>query len=292
MQPSSFAHHRGKNMNLFRCFIAELKKYTQNLWFPIAVIASTLLCFFSVVYSDPFAGETYTVWNLIAEFSKDEMIFMGENLCAYEVFFMASGEAQTMLIPILVSLPFAIPMALERRTGNLRYSLLRCGTRRFCGANLLAAMSTGGLVLSLSAILFGFAGTFFFPGLADYGRVFDMGCFVSIIQRVAGLFLHGCGAVLLAYLLTFLTTNYYLIVCVPFLIEFLAERTVNWAFEKYLFSCGIYDNWFNCLLPGTLYGVSWRSVTANTALIVYIFLAFGVLLICIGIMERRIDRAV
>lgn len=279
-------------MDLFRCFRAEFKKFTQNPWFLICVLAATLLCFFSVVYSDPFAGETYTVWNLIAGFSKEEMIFMGEALCAYEVFFMASGEAQTMLIPILVSLPFAIPMALERRTGNLRYSLLRCGTRRFCRANLLAAMTAGGSVLSLSAILFGLAGMFFFPGLTDYGRTFDMGCFTSIIQRVAGLFLHGCGAVLLAYFLAFLTTNYYLIVCVPFLIEFLAERTVNWAFEKFLFSYGIYDNWLACLLPGALYGVPWRSATAITALVVYVFLSFGVLMISIGIMERRIDRAV
>lgn len=145
--------------------------------------------------------------------------------------------------------------------------------------------------MSLGAVLFGLAAAAFFPNPAAFDLTLNAQHVNAILQHLAGQFLTGCGASLLAYLLAFLTTNYYLIVCVPFLTEFLAERTADWAFSHYLFSYEIYENWFTCLLPTRLYGVPWASPMSLVCLAVYILLAVLILLIVIGITERRADRA-
>lgn len=278
-------------MKLILCFLTELKKFTWNSWFLFSVIAAATLSFFAVIYEDLWTKTAYTVWDMLMTYSKDELVSFGASLSSYEVFFKGSSQAQSMLLPILASLPFAIPMALERRTGSLRYSLIRCGTRCFCGANLLSAMTAGGFVMSLGAVLFGLAAAAFFPNPAAFDLTLNAQHVNAILQHLAGQFLTGCGASLLAYLLAFLTTNYYLIVCVPFLTEFLAERTADWAFSHYVFSYEIYENWFTCLLPTRLYGVPWASPMSLVCLAVYILLAVLILLIVIGITERRADRA-
>ena len=278
-------------MKTFHCFLTEIKKYTINHWFAISVMAAYVLSFFSVVYEDPFVGKTYTVWEIMTKFSKSDIVNISEELSAYNVFFKSFNDAQSMLYPILVSLPFSIPLALERKTGNLRFSIIRCGIRSYCIGNLLAAMITGGLIMALSSILFGLSEYLFFPALSNWGHMVNFNDILAIFQRLAGLFMVGCTGTLAAYLLSFFTTNYYLIICIPFLLEFLAERISNWAFEHFLFSQGIYDNWFACILPSALYSAPNLSSTGLIALGIYLLLTLIIAVLCITIMERRVDCA-
>lgn len=279
----------GEIMKTLRCIGAELKKFTYNLWFLMCVLAVAALSFFTVVYQDTIQDQELTAWDMATQYTQEELIAFGESLSSYEVFLSESGEALLMLVPILTAAPFAIPMALERRTGNIRFALIRCGGRRYCTANLIAAILTGGLVMLLGRALFGVLAGLLFPHLGDFSLAFDMECLQTVCLRLLGQFLFGGGSILATYLLTYVTTNYYLTICVPFLLDYVMGMVVNWAGGQF-WSMGIYDNPLNVLLPDYLQGVSYLTTAGLQCLAVYSAFALLVLACGITVLERRSDR--
>lgn len=277
-------------MKTLRCIGAELDKFVRNLWFPMCVLAVAALSFFTVVNrGEAFPQEELTIWDIVTKYSKEEVVAFGPGMSSYQVIVNGAGEALTMLVPVLAAAPFAIPMALERRTGNLRFSLIRCGRRRYCAASLTAAVLTGGFVMLLGRAVFAALAGLLLPGPWDFGEAVGPEYVLTVIRQLLGYALYGGGSTLAAWLLSWVTTNYYLSLCVPFLLDYILGKAIDWA-GGVLWTMGYHENPLIALLPDYMQTVPWLAPMGLACLAVYAALGLLALTCGMAILERRTDR--
>lgn len=263
------------------------KRYVFSVYFAACVCCVTMLCFFTVIWSDLERG--YTVVDMLTTFSKTELLELGVEFSGCNVFLYSIGESLTMTVPLLAAIPGIIPFSLERRSGCIRFTLLRCGCRSYCAATLFAAMLTGGLVLLVGYGLYGAAVGVFFPSLSDHAQALDWNCLLQIIKKLLSLFCYGAGSVLLSYILATITTNYYLSVCIPFLTDYIAGPVLNWLGERYF---DIFNNPLLFIRTESLQGIPYFTERGLRSLGLYLVLTGLVLWVCMILTERRSDRGV
>lgn len=229
-----------------------LKRVWKNKIYWLAVLSALVLLLCSVIYTEPMTGESFTFLTL---FYKEEMqerlgygaislrtIFMGYNIHNY----------LSMFAPIIVG----VPCILNQRTE--RFVLFRGSKNGYFFSKYLSNLVLGGAILVLAQGLFVLSGV----GLVQYLTVVKEMSITPeplwdsyMAQRFWDIFCDGVLNAIPGIVLAEFIRNKYLILCVPFVWNYLMDMFViglipfevreyilpeqNWiAFVLVLAACG------------------------------------------------------
>ncbi len=276
-------------MRLLRSTASHVKNNCFSGCFLLCLVCTAAVSFFTIATMDE-----DTVFELIVSRFWGEEI-SGDGLSVLNLFLQSLGDNLEMLVPVLAAFPFVLPFTVKHRTGNVRFEMSRSGRTRFCVSHLMAAAATGGLVLSLGYLLYGVLLIPFFPLTVATDEAAAMSVLIGILRKLVGLFLYGGGSALFAYLLVFLSDNMYIILCLPFLINYIVGYLLDWLgtkfFAVYIPEMDMYfvDNPLMFVQTSYLQGAVWLTAAGLRSLAFYLVLALLLLLAARVILELRGD---
>lgn len=223
----------------------ELKKVFMGYGFWAAVGITAVLCFTTVIYTDD-RNKEYSVIQVLW-FGRQWML-KDVSYCSLYVFLRSSYSKLSMFIPIIAAFPFIPLFCDERKSGFIRYNILRIGKTRYNFSKFAAAVVGGGCAVALGYIIFGgIAAILFPPGnayLPEYMEEYtslittsgqnvftplynQIGEIAIIFSYVLEIFLYGAVASLPAFVLSSFVKNKYLILCIPFMLKYIWDMTLT-----------------------------------------------------------------
>ncbi len=225
-------------MNLFRATLTAVRKNLTSAVFWGCGALTVVICLCGSVYKDVQTDISYTVFTAIMQISRQEMCQLPE-LSFYNVLQNASGGWLPMFIPILAALPVMVQVC-DESEGLVRMAITRSDRISFFASRVFTGMLVGGLSILVGYLVFAGIIYVFFPRMGEYPAQ-NQEYFASIFKnnspfganwgegqwmllRLLEVFLYGAVWALPALLCTVVTVNKYLVVCLPFLVKYLADQ--------------------------------------------------------------------
>jgi len=281
-------------LNLIKPLKCDFSKTLISTGFLAAVIVTFLLCFTESVYVDTSDMRSFSAFESLFRFKRSFMESQ-TSFCSLSVYKSALGGYSAMFLPILASFPFVFSQSTERNSGNIRFSIFRKSRLKYYCSKFVCAALSGGICVMLGVLLFGIFSFIAFPGLRHY-QYLDLsfyapnGVFAEIMKKLMSSFIYGCASTLPGFFLSSFCRNRYIILCVPFLTQFIRTTAINKILSNtqdseiyqkvFPFQCNA-PSWIPYLKAGAeLY--STLAVTLISAVLMF----FGYIII----MERRTDK--
>lgn len=222
-------------MKSLRC---DLNKTIINSGFIGAVFITFILCFTAYAYIDGATNKTYSVFEALFTLDKN-IIQTNSDFASIFIFRKAMSGYITMFLPIIVAFPFMVSFCAERNNGLMRFTITRIGKYEYYFSKFFASFISGGLAVLIGTIIFGLISVIIFPGLSSYNLSPDElegllpeGITVTVIKTLASAFFYGAVSTLPAFLLSSFCKNPYLITCIPFLLTYIWNTTLEKLISK------------------------------------------------------------
>lgn len=182
-----------------------LKRIFQNKMVWLSVLTAILLLMCTVVYRDDLSGKTYTFFSLFYDREVQEAL-QGGMISLYALFTGVDAGYLWMFCPILAGIPGVINNRTERLV------IFRSSKNGYCFSKLFSTLFAGGLILLFAYVGFlvicmAVAGEFFWDGF--------------VTKKLFSTFFFGMYSALPGVLLLEFVRNKYLILCVPFVLNYL-----------------------------------------------------------------------
>lgn len=212
----------------------ELEKIIMGSGFWLCIFCTFLLCLTADVYEDIQTGRKYSAAEAVITFSESEMAEEWR-FCSREVIGRGIGGWLPFFLPIAAAFPGIPLLCDEYRTKYVRYEIQRAGKRTFYAARLAAVFLGGALAVTAGYALFSLAACLVFPKPLELSPValqnyqFMAGGsealsgipFLRYVLKILGcVFLAGGLSALPAAVLTGLSLNKYIVLCVPFFLKY------------------------------------------------------------------------
>lgn len=286
---------------MLRSLKCDLEKSIINGGFLGAFVITTILCFTTIVYTDPGSSKTYSVFQAISTLDKKTMMD-DYFLSSAFVFGQALTGYITMFIPIISVFPFMITFCAERNSGLMRFTITRTGKTKYCFSKFFSCVISGGLSVLLGVVLFGIISFGFFPSISAYDlqpedleSIFPNGEFIYILKIIISAFVYGAVSSLPAFFLSSFCKNPYVITCIPFMFIYIWNTAVTkitssmWASNKFDLADKI-----SAFAPDSIVSAinGGFDGTNKTAIIFYMIYTVVFLVGYILIMDCRKDKGV
>lgn len=279
-------------MKLIRYTITDIKRNIINVRFIILIFAVAVICLMTTIYIDE-KGQSYTV--IEAMFTIDRTVILGDySFSSYSVFThgMNSGYS-AMFFCVITAVSSVSTLIDERKSGYLRFVMMREDVLRFSASKIISAMISGGLLILAGNILYGIIVYAEFPSILEY-NIEGIPWLTGNLKAKAVLYLvktfvYGAFPVLPAMLLSAFMRSKYLNICLPYMLSFIHLTAIDKLFPV------------NGEAPGRLYKILEQLQLSSlcnivtehtadklilcTALVLFVFLIFTVGL------KRRCDYA-
>lgn len=227
-------------MRLFRNLSVNFKMIFANYGFYLCAGFTLILCLCTSIYRDPTTNESFSVFRVMREVSRDEML-MNVSLCSFSVIGTGTGSWLSMFIPIVSAFAF-IPLSCDKaESGALRSGIFRSSRAAYGLSEFLSAGLSGALAVMLGFVLFALVACAAFPSISAYPPMEqemlwaqvemefpgsgEMGAFLSVGMKCLSMFLYGFVWAAPAVMLTAFTRNKYLVICIPFFIKYAITQT-------------------------------------------------------------------
>lgn len=287
-------------MKALKC---DLNKSILNIGYVGAVLLTTLLCFTAKAYTDPNTAKIYTVFECIAKL--DKQLFADDySFSSYLMFAKGMSGYMAMFLPIIAAFPFMTAFCAERNGGSMRFNITRTGSLRYYLSKFCSAFLCGGSAVLFGYIIFGVIVRIIFPQLSQYELSADDLSFVlvnnkdeltGVLRYMLSAFLYGAICTMPALFISSFCKNPYLITCVPFMVTYMWQITVqkliaNSMMKEDFDRASILENFY----PNSIMNLSYYTAFADTKYILFFNLGI-ILLSVIGfivIMNMRPDKGV
>lgn len=280
---------------MLKALKCDISKNLVNLGFVGAVIITAAIAFTSSVYTDSSNGKSYSVFEAFLTFDRDFMF--GQYFFCPQVIINGAlnGFYESMVLPVTAAFPFVFAFAAERNSGNMRLTISRIGRRKYYFSKFFSALLCGGICTMLGVIVFAGLVLVLFPStppelLAEF---LPDGAFLTIVKKTLSAFVCGAVSALPAFFMCSFCVNPYIILCVPFMLNFMLETMIS-RIQSNAFAAGNYEI-YDLTAPfmpnsiGQLFytrsdKVFWVTLGVNLIFTAAIFACFFI------IMEKRADR--
>lgn len=206
-----------------------LKQELKKLWYPpfvlLAVIGIVILCTFGECYMDE-NGATYMVLSVI--FRRDD--FDMDSLHWLHIWESGLGTWSCLFLPVLLSIGYLTTLSAERKSGNLRFLLIRSGFFQYGFGKVFGGAITSGAMLVLGYSLYGLLMLGIFPLrlIDDFGMELSVGGLILfILMRLLGMFLYGALIHIFCTLVSILFQDSYMLVCLPMMIKYIYTQVLQ-----------------------------------------------------------------
>ncbi|MDE6148754.1 MAG: hypothetical protein K2F81_01490 [Ruminococcus sp.] len=284
-------------MKSLRC---DLNKTIINSGFIGAVFITCMLCFTAYAYIDGATSKTYSVFEALFTLDKD-IIQTNSDFASIFIFRKAMSGYITMFLPIIVAFPFMVSFCAERNNGLMRFTITRIGKYKYYFSKFFASFISGGLAVLIGVAMFGLISVILFPELSSYNLTPDEmegllpeGVSISIIKTLISAFAYGAVSTLPAFMLSSFCKNPYLITCIPFLLTYIWNTTLEKLISKGIETGDfeIYDRlypFYPNAVANLCYSSEFDLAAKKTILFNVVYLAV-ILIGFILIMNKRKDK--
>lgn len=278
---------------MIKALKCDLSKTTAGAGFILSVIMTALLCWLGDAYTDIETAKSYSVIEALISPSVD--INSDIEMCSEKIYNGALSGYSSMALPVTAAFPFVFAFVLERKSRNIRLVSFRCGRIKYYVSKFITALLCGGLCTALGLIIFGLTETIFFSSAASFPAeinllYFPNGTGYVLLAKTISAFLYGMKNAALAFFLCSFCGNAYVVLCVPFLLDFIAEVVLKRIaadssnFEIYEILAPFQPNSISTIFN---YGINKTSVFITAFNLIYISACFAGF-VCV--MEKRTDK--
>ena len=215
-------------------FKNELKKIYTNILIYISILVTGLIFMSGTVYRSIMDSKEYNLfmltdeefragneWDIVPDFS--QAVMFGPN------------SYMNIFSMIIVSIPFTMLVSSEKKNSNTRFEIIRVGRFKYTLGKFLAVITSGGTVMVAGYLIYVIACYFILPETRTEMFSFEftgnnsLSIFIYENIGFAGLYIfkmllmfcYGMVSVLMAFLLSAFMKNRYLILCIPFILNYI-----------------------------------------------------------------------
>lgn len=215
-----------------------LKKIISDKNFWICSIITFLLCFTAIKGYDDRTGDDLNIWHYFVH--KDYDYLKSDiSYCAYMFAATKGGNWLSLFVPMISSLSFVNVLCDDKSSNYIRYEIYRSGYFKFKFAQFISITLSSGVCISIGYIAFVLFSILYFPHLSEYTyevkesfiSYCNFSTFAKLLLNNFGIpvlyflliienFFYGYVSALPALIVKSYTNNKYLIVCIPFLLNY------------------------------------------------------------------------
>lgn len=199
--------------------MTELKKVVLSPYFVIGVLAYVLMCFTSSAYTDPSTRKEFSIFEMITMLGTEQA--QTYEFSAQFVCYRGLGTWVSMFLCIIVAFPFVKVLCDERSCTEKRYIICRMGKLRYSLSKFLSSIISAAILCALGYLLYSAAVYIIFPSIAQFSpeqaEMYDSSYLRNLLEAV----IMGMGMSVLPFLVCVFTSNQYLCICVPFLLQYM-----------------------------------------------------------------------
>ena len=225
-------------MKFFHTLRQDLNKTIINLGFAGAALMTCILCFTASAYRDNSNDKSYSIFEAFFSFDR-KFIETHDEFASIRLFANGLSGYIAMFIPIIVAFPFMVSFCAERNNGLMRFTISRSGKLRYYLSKFSASFLSGGLAVMIGLALFGVVVWIAFPSLDSYNLdpeqlewIIPNGAFAAIAKNLLAAFIYGAFSTLPAFFLSSFCKNPYIITCLPFMLIYVWNTTMNKMISK------------------------------------------------------------
>ena len=208
-------------MLLLYSIYQEIKKMITGYIFYGAIVAVLLINMSGNIAKDFTTSETYNLIQIIGMNSagKTELLTLNDATCT-KIFLHGSQGYLWMFASLLVSAPFVMLMCSAKKNNNIRFEIYRMGKFAYVFTKGVASVLVAGVIMCVGYGLYGIVLSIFLPtgeGLSLW----------MIVKRLTEMFFYGMSSILLTYCLSAVMKNKYLVLCIPFMANYLLKSLLD-----------------------------------------------------------------
>ena len=213
--------------------VREVKKNILQPGLLLMLLGIPFLCMLSGCYLDD-TGKEYTVFEMVIRQNDMDVAAIIE-LNQLAVWKAGMGVWFFLFAPCLLTVGYMITVSAERKSGNIRFVLIREGRLRYCISKLTGLALTGGMLLVAGYGIYGCLTALLFPPLSSYSdelrqSYLEMAGIDNIrfyiTGRLLGSFLYGVGVSVFGAFVSIYFRDRYMLMCIPLLINYMYTQMI------------------------------------------------------------------
>lgn len=213
--------------------IKEIKIALKSPWLLITSLIVTALCFTVPVYTDEKTLSNLMVIEILKNFTK-EQISQDVGCIALTICQNSISGYLVLAMPFIAAIP-CIPQFLEERnSGFIRMDIIREQKKSYFLRKAITSVLCAGIAVMIGFIIYSVIIQCIFPSADDLGMSLaeqkDYALYKPVIHYIKlyiGMFVFGAVSVALALLFSSFIRNKYIVLCCPFLLNYVMQMCVN-----------------------------------------------------------------
>lgn len=221
-------------------FIVNLKAILHGYGFYLCILFTLFLCSCTGIYFDTVTNNEYSVIRVLVSFDKQFMI-KNTDFCSINIVLKGAGSWLSMFIPIISAFAFIPFICDESESKFKRNVIVRSSKINYCTSKFFSSCFSGGFAIMFGYILFILFAFMLFPNITEYSsdikdiyideltgyypKFDEYGTVYVLAIKSVEMFIYGFLSAIPAMLLTCITKNKYIILCIPFFLKYATDQS-------------------------------------------------------------------
>ncbi len=245
---TKFSHKNvGVFMKMIKNISVNMKMIFSSYGMYICILFTVILCFGTGIYMDSSTSNEYSVIKSLLTFNREYMLNNIELSAVYVSLHILNGWI-TMFIPIVAAFAYIPLICDEFESKTVRITVYRSSKLGYYSSKFITACISGGLSVLIGYIVSIILIFTLFPNTSEYSEDFqriineyiksyysdniNLNYIDILTLKCFEVFIYGTLAAVPAILLTSITRNKYLILCIPFFLKYAVSQTCMKLYAK------------------------------------------------------------
>lgn len=292
---------------MFRIIKTEFYKIVTGYGLYLCVLFTVILCFGTGIHSDMINNNEYSIIRSLTSFDREYML-SSTDFSSINVALKGAGSWLTMFIPIISAFAFIPLVCDEGESKSIRNDLFRTSKVKFYLSKFITAILSGGFAVMIGYMLFNGIVFILFPNIKEYPpetyetykktlslsypSIADYGLTSALLIQYVEVFIYGALAAIPSIVLTAISKNKYIVMCIPFFIKYaLTQTCAKMLAQAYSNSDSINEGlikFSNTINPDSVLSI-FKIANRKLIVIYYIVIIVIALMFYLFIQLRRFD---
>lgn len=291
---------------MHRIIKTDFHKIVTGYGMYLCVLFTIILCFGTSIHIDMMNNDQYSVIRSLISFDREFML-SSYDFISINVALKGAGSWLSMFIPIISAFAYIPLVCDESESKSIRNAVFRSSKLKFYLSRFITAVLSGGFAVMIGYMVFCGMVFILFPGIGEfpaetrefyiqylsgvYPSTADFGIGSALLIKFAEIFVYGAIAAIPAILLTAVSKNKYVVLCIPFFIKYaLTQTSVKLIAQAYSNGEGVggrlteISNMINLDYVLQIY-----EMKSYRLILLYIIVAISTLTLYMFIQLRRFD---
>lgn len=291
---------------MHRIIKTDFYKIVTGYGMYLCVLFTIILCFGTSIHIDMMNNDQYSVIRSLISFDREFML-SSYDFISINVALKGAGSWLSMFIPIISAFAYIPLVCDESESKSIRNAVFRSSKLKFYLSRFITAVLSGGFAVMIGYMVFCGMVFILFPGIGEfpaetrefyiqylsdvYPSTADFGIGSALVIKFAEIFVYGAIAAIPAILLTAVSKNKYVVLCIPFFIKYaLTQTSVKLIAQAYSNGEGVGGKLTDISNVINLdYVLQIYEMKGYRLILVYIIVAISTLALYLFIQLRRFD---